>query len=452
MRVGDHEWRRGRTLSGDVSTNGALGKYVTAAVNDGSLQANGMRVALPAQKQEHNSSKAWWKLHGSFAAAGSAMAKAKGKGLLDGKDGQEIFADPKEGSSRSKPGRKRNVDAALSPTASEADSRPRRKKKPDKPFPSLVDEMALLKAPPASVKKASVESKPAPAHMPPLPRSQVTFGISDKNVAADMRQLYSLINAFSFDLHKGGDMNTAAVPLDPAPQKELAELYATVFSGAEWRAKYIELQARIGLSSIDVLGSLVSAGVCSSVFAVNTPWRMQAIDTDGLGRKWLAVMEVLADDGYHVDELLDRAASRMILQPDFKSGALSEHAALLADTLALTLHPHIQRMTGSRRTPKSRAWSMKGGVVTWMADLREIFQKALMLKTRIETTSDTSFDFRWYQGREGLDEDEMEMLYQGDLPQEVGITIMPGVTADSARDGTRVAKRAMVLSHPADGE
>lgn len=142
----------------------------------------------------------------------------------------------------------------------------------------------------------------------------------------------------------------------------------------------------------------------------------------------------------------------MISQPAFEADSLAARTATLADTLAVTLYPHIERIPGSRQTSTSHAWSIKAGLVRCMADLRGVFRTALMLKAKMETTSDTAYDFRWYEGGEDLVESEMEMLYHGDLPQKVATTMMPTVSADSTRDGKRIAKRAVVLSYPTGNE
>jgi hypothetical protein len=140
---------------------------------------------------------------------------------------------------------------------------------------------------------------------------------------------------------------------------------------------------------------------------------------------------------------MKRAAKEQIETEEFRGGAVKDHAIKLANNLAMTLQPHMERLKKANKPKKEP----KPGSTAWIGYLERAFHEALHLKHCLDMADNATYEFPWHNQSEPFDKQGMEDNWH--VPEEERInvlaTLFPGILANLPQ-GPRYATKAIVLS------
>lgn len=253
--------------------------------------------------------------------------------------------------------------------------------------------------------------------------------------------------------HRGVD-KSALAEFHQQPSAQLRDLYATVFSW-DWQERVVALQLgkNAKLNNERVLRGLISAGIFRSVFKDPTPWNprsfgtnmdleylRRALESKGTVHSCHGIIEsiLIGETGLRLDDVLAQTMMHRMADPQF-SNTVTKQATELAQTLSLTLIPHI---LSSKATKTAKEGS---GPFTWSSALRDVFQDALNLKSKMEATNDRKYEISWIEASVVYDRTTMDGYLGPKNAKKVVMALSPCITAKRAGVEVELASPARVV-------
>ncbi|KAF7186784.1 hypothetical protein HII31_11881 [Pseudocercospora fuligena] len=181
------------------------------------------------------------------------------------------------------------------------------------------------------------------------------------------------------------------------PQPQLRSLYQQVLGGEDWYSILNNRQERPSpwrLRVDDVITSMTTAEVYNKVFRAKLPWDLEAT-LESLGSQLDYVKEAVDDRGYKLSDILKNANYKMADCPKFRKHTISKHARFLANSLAMTLKPHLNHTKATQDLAVNTPGF--GSDTKWIDDLTRLFEACIVLKGKSEGHENVEIEYFWME-------------------------------------------------------
>lgn len=251
-------------------------------------------------------------------------------------------------------------------------------------------------------------------------------------------------------IRNGLDRTAQAVFVEQ-PQPQLRSLYQQVLGGEDWYSILNNRQERPSpwhLRVDDVLTSMITAEVYNKVFRAKLPWDLEAT-LESLGSQLEYVKEAVDDRGYKLSDILKNAQYKMAYCPKFRKHTISKHARFLANSLAMTLKPHLNHTKAAQNLAANTPGF--GTDTRWIDYLANLFEACIVLKGKSEGHENVEIEYFWMQpgtivGQADNFVFKPDPRYDEDdvSPQEILLVMWPGMRIkDDGFGGSGVMAQAV---------
>ena len=121
------------------------------------------------------------------------------------------------------------------------------------------------------------------------------------------------------------------------------------------------------------------------------PWDPERRFGETVGSDLKYWQGAIEDRGYEFDFLIKYVMFKQIADEEFRKTTVFPHARELADTLAIVLSPHLERLTQSSSKPDDTTKR------DWRDKLQQTFVHAITIKQKVEAAAppDAVFEYVW---------------------------------------------------------
>ncbi|KAI7082870.1 hypothetical protein KC356_g8030 [Hortaea werneckii] len=185
------------------------------------------------------------------------------------------------------------------------------------------------------------------------------------------------------------------------PSQELEELYGQIFGSKEWSAVWLERlnrQQPCIYRMPMVLHALMGATIHREVFQKEMPWDVEQNLRSKMGYALKFLEGATGDRGHSFKNIVKHAHFKMCDSKEFQDEVIEPHAQKIADSLAMTLVPHLIAQK-KHQHPNADAHFFKAPSSSdeWVKKLREVFKFALILHGKINGANDATYEYIWFE-------------------------------------------------------